>query len=186
VLQGSIPLDLLFDGWLGLLFALCARERVRADGPWSQPAISIVALFISMILAPCAIYFYLAHPAWSWLYVVNPARVPRIAVVTIVAAYGASVIGGYYGGAQLIRTARERIALYALGGGGAFLALLAFLLRHRLLRYASYDDFHANHSRSLGAVKLGYVLIAVVLGVIASTIFVTWELRRDGRRAAAR
>ncbi len=72
---------------------------MRADGAWSQPAISIVALFIGMILAPCGIYFYLAHPAWSWLYLVNPSRVPRIAVITIVAAYAAAVIGAYYGGA---------------------------------------------------------------------------------------
>lgn len=139
-----------------------------------------------MILIPCALYFYLAHPAWSWLYLVNPSRVPRVAVVTIVAAWGAAVIGAYYGGAWLLRNGKERVLLGAIAVGFALIVLLVILLRHRLLHYGSYEDFARGRALALAQVKLGYVLIAVVIGVCAATAFVGWELRRDGRRAAAR
>jgi hypothetical protein len=139
-----------------------------------------------MILAPCALYFYLAHPAWTWLYLVDPARVPRIAVITILAAWSAACIGAYYGGAWLLRNGKERGLAGALAGGAAFVLLLLVLLRGRVFRYGSYGDWHDGRALSLGEVKLGYVLIAVMLGVVSSAVLVCLELRRDGRRVASR
>lgn len=161
---------------------------MRLDGVWAQPSITIVALFVAMILAPCAVYFYVAHPDWSWLYLVDAGQVPRLAIVTIIAAYAGAVLGGYAGGVRILRAGRdkERLLLYALGGGALLLGVLVFLFRARLARYGSYAEFQSGTTLPLGDVKLGYVLVAVIVGVIAAAGIVGWELWRDGRRAAAR
>lgn len=156
------------------------------DGLWAQPSITMIALFAAMILAPTTLYFYLAHPDWSWLYLVDPARIPKLLVVSLVAVKAAALLGGYGAGVKLVRLGRDKVALYAAGGGFGLLTLLAFLLRHRLFRYASYEQFHQGFAISLGEVKLGYVLVAVTIGTWASIAFVGWELVRDGRRAASR
>ena len=70
---------------------------MRVDGPWSQPSIYLVLLFLGMIIAPCALYFYLAHPDWSWLYLVDSTRVPRLAVILVMAAQAGVLVGAYYG-----------------------------------------------------------------------------------------
>jgi hypothetical protein len=172
--------------WLGLLFAWCARERVKLDGVWSQPSVTLVAVFIGMIRLPVALYLHLAHPHWSWLYLVDAGKVPRLTIVPIVAVASGSVIGGWYLGARLVRMVKEKILLSGLAASGALLFLVTFLCRDRLMHYGSYEQFHAGNALPLGDVKLGYVLIAVVVGVIASVGFVSWELKRDGRRAASR
>lgn len=179
----AIPLSLLIDIWLGLLFAYCARARVRTDGVWSQPAISIVSLFVVVILLPTTLYIYLGHPGWTWLYLVNPNRITGVAVVSIAAACVGGAIGGYYGGGRLVRADKEKVLLIASGALALVIVALALLLRTRLLAYGSYEDFHAGRALPLGAVKLGYVLVPVLIGVCAAAIFVALELRRDGRRA---
>ncbi len=142
---------------------------------------------MAIILCPSAAYLYLAYPDWSWLYVVDPGRVPRLAVVPVVAARAGALAGGYYGAARILREARDRRTLPAVLGGVAALAVLTgFLVRGRLLRYGSYGDWHAGRSLPLSEVKLGYVLVAVLVGTAAAAGFVALELWRDARRAAAR
>ena len=112
---------------------------------------------------------------------------PRLAVVPVVAAGIAALAAGYYGAARLVREARDRRILpAALAGIGMVTLLLGFLARGRLLRYGSYLDYHAGRALPLSEVKLGYVLVAVLVGTVAAAAFVAWELWRDARRATAR
>jgi hypothetical protein len=183
----AILIALLLDVWLGGFFAWCARARLASGGPWTQPSSTLVALFVGIILVPITAYLYLAHPDWSWLYLVDPERVPRLFVVPIVAASAAAVAGGYYGAAVVLAKLRDRRVVPGLiAAVGALVLLLAFVARGRLLRYGSYDEFHGGRALPLFAVKLGYVLVAVIVGTAAAATFVAWELWRDARRAAAR
>jgi hypothetical protein len=172
--------------WLGLFFGWCARERVRADGPWAQPAISLVLVFVGIVLAPCGLYFYLVHPAWAWLYLVDASKVPRFVAITVVVAQAGALILGYYGAAKLVRSGRELILRFALPGAASVWLLLAILLRGRIGIYGSYAAFKEGYARPLMDVKLGYVLIAVVVGAGAAAAVVAYELSRDSKRAAAR
>ncbi len=159
---------------------------MRVDGPWSQPSISLVLLFGAMILAPCAIYFYLAHSDWSWLYLIDSAKVPRLALITVLAAQAGALVGGYYGAARLVRSGKEPILRVALPAVAALLLLLLLVLRRRITHYGTYEQFQSGHALPILDVKLGYVLIAVLIGVGAAAAVVAYELYRDGRRAAAR
>jgi hypothetical protein len=170
---------------LGVFFAWCASARIRADGPWSQPSLSIVGSYVAIILIPCTAYLYLAHPDWCWMYLFDASRVPRLFVVPIVAATAAATVGGYNGTARMLRIDRLRPLVPGLTvASGVFVLLILFLARGRLSLYGSYGDYPMR-ALHLSEVKLGYVLIAMVIGVLAASAFVGWELWRDGRRAAA-
>ena len=38
----------------------------------------------AVVLAPITLYLYLAHPGWSWMYLVDPATIPGMAIVPLV------------------------------------------------------------------------------------------------------
>jgi len=171
---------------LGLALALLARDRIRADGPFNGPAFLLVLLHAAGVVAPVALYFYSVHPAWSWHYLVDPAKVPGLALFPLVIAHGALVIGGWYGGATLLRNDRGRIGLYILGGLGAVLLVLLLVLSRRLGTSATYADFKAGHGAGLLDVELGYALIVSLMATFGSAGYVAAEIVRDGRRVRAR
>jgi hypothetical protein len=185
----TILIALVLDLWLGGFFAWCARSRIRhpQGGSWAQPSLALVGSFVAIVLAPAGAYLYLSHPAWSWLYLLDPDRVPRLVVVPIVAAVAACVGLGYWGGSRVLCVVADRRALpAALGLVAVLVALFAFIARNRLLTDGSYADFHAGRALPLFEVKLGYVLVAVIVGLAAAAAFVAWELVRDGRKAQTR
>ena len=159
---------------------------MRADGPFAAPAFMLVLSFIGIVLMPAGLYLYLAHPAWTWMYLVDPDEVPSLAVLPVLVAHGGAVVAGYYGGARLLRADRQRALLYGLGGGVAVLGLLMALLRNRLFSYGSYADWLGERTLDLMDVKLGYVLAALLPGTLAAAGFVALELFRDSRRVRAR
>ena len=156
--------------------------RIRSDGIWAQPVVSIVGVFVGVALVHATLYLYSAHPAWAWLYLLDPARTTGLAAVSVLAACLGAVGAGFYGAGKLVRREKDRVVLAVLAGIVAVLLLLAFLLRERLFSYGSYADFHRGRALPLGAVKLGYVLIALFIGLFAAASFVVWEIFRDSRR----
>lgn len=182
----AIPIDFLLNACLGLAFAMCARDRVKADGPFAAPAFPLVGIFIGVVLMPIALYLYLAHPAWSWMYLVDPKGVPGLAIVPLLAAHAGAVVAGWYLGARLIRTGRDRVALYAIAGGAVVLLVASAIGWARIGAYGSYREFHGGQALDLWDVKLGYVLIGLVLGIGAAAGYVGLELVRDSRRVRTR
>ena len=159
---------------------------MRADGAFAAPAFPLVAIFAAVVVAPITLYLLLAHQAWSWLYLVDPDEVPGLAIVPILVAHTGMVVVGWTVGAHLLRTGRDRQALYTLAGGALLAALATLVAWGRLGAYGSYDQFHDGLARDLWDVKLGYVLIGVVLGTGAAAGYVALELSRDSRRVRTR
>lgn len=159
---------------------------MRVDGVWAQPAILFVAVFVALIRAPMALYLHVAHPDWSWLYLLDSRKVPGLLVVSVVAACAGATLGGYYGGVRLVRLGKERILLGVVAGLGLAVFLTILLLGGRLARYGSYAQFHAHRTLPLFDVKLGWVLLLLLIGLAVGTVLTSLELLRDGRRAAAR
>ena len=181
-----MPIDLLFNGCLGFAFALCARDRVKADGQFAAPAFPLVAIFIAVVLTPIALYLYLAHPAWSWMYLVDPADVPGLAIVPLLVLHGGFVVGGWYLAGRLIRTGREKQARYGLLGAGVVVVLVTAIGWGRIGHYGSYRDFHGGRALDIFDVKLGYVLVGLFIGIGAAAGYVALELARDSRRVRTR
>lgn len=173
---------------MGLAFAWIARDRIRADGPFAAPAFMYVALHAGLSVAPIALYMYLVHPEWAWMYLVNPAKLSGLAVLPIVVGHAAMIGLGWYVAALLIRADRRRIVLYALGGTALVTLLFLALGWARLTHAATYEGWKLGGAGRVGLfdVELGFAVTVALLAMAGSAIYVTLALVRDRRRVRAR
>jgi hypothetical protein len=170
----------------GIGFALIARDRIRADGPFSAPAFHLVLLHAAVIVAPVALYFYSVHPAWSWMYWLNPENLSGIFVIPLMVGHAALVIGGWYVASLLIRRGYQGALLY--GAGAIALTLLVLVVGgiNRLDTASDYVGWQTHKGISLFKVQLGWAFVVSLLALFGSAIYIAIELGRDGRRVRAR
>lgn len=139
-------------------------------------------MYIGALEVPLVIYMYTAHPAWSWLYLVDPASIPGVTIVALLVLHAGAIFGAWYLSAWLIQTRRSAAVMYgALASGVAALGL-AIVCAGRLTAYGSYQAYAAGTTTPLMETKLGYVLIAVIAGMATAYGLVAFELLRDSRR----
>jgi hypothetical protein len=177
-------LNLLF----GIGFALVARERIRADGPFATPAFPLVALHAAAVVAPVALYFYVVHPAWCWMYAVDISKLGGAAVLPLMVGHAALVIAAWYLGAVLLR---RRLQNGVLGVGGATVLILLVLIilgRERIATASTFIGYWQNRAEAdlIFKVKLGWAFAVSLLALSGSAIYVAIELARDGRRVRSR
>lgn len=170
----------------GFGFALVARDRIRADGPFAAPAFPLVAMHAGAVVAPIALYFYAAHPAWSWMYWINPNKLAGVAVLPLMVGHAALVIGGWYMAAVLIRKGFQNAALYS--GGAIALTLLLVVVGgiRRLSVAADYLGWQTQKGTPMFSVQLGWAFVVSLLALFGSGVYVAIELGRDSRRVQSR
>jgi len=170
----------------GIGFALIARDRIRADGPFSAPAFHLILLHAAAVVAPVALYFYAVHPAWAWMYWVNPEKLSGVAVLPLMVGHAALVIGGWYGASLLLRRGYLGALLY--GAGAVALALLVLVVAgmNRLGTASDYVGWQIQKGTSLFKVQLGWAFMVSLLALFGSAIYIAIELGRDGRRVRSR
>lgn len=182
----TIPVVALVNLLFGIGFALVARERIRADGPFAAPAFHLVALHAAAVVAPIALYFYAVHPAWSGMYWVDPDQLAGMAVLPLMVGHAALVIGAWYVSAMLLRRGFQTAVLYS----GAVIALTLLVLVvagfRRLSTAADYLGWQAQRGTSLFNVQLGWAFVVSLLAMFGSAIYIAIELGRDGRRVRSR
>jgi hypothetical protein len=173
---------------VGMVFAWISRDRIRADGPFAPPAFMFVVLHAGMIVAPIALYFYLVHPEWAWMYLVDPAKLSGLAVLPLVVGHAALVGVGWYTGAFLIRTDRKRPFLYGIAGTAVVSLVFLALGWSRLSHAATYAGWKLGGAARVGLfdVELGYAVIVAMLALVGSAAYVALALHRDRRRVRAR
>lgn len=170
----------------GIGFALVARDRVRADGPFAAPAFPLVALHAATVVAPIALYFYAVHPAWSWMYWVDPAKISALAFLPLLVGHAGLVLGGWYLAAVLLRRGFQSAVFYT--GGAVVLALLVLVVSsiRRISTAANYLAWGAGQGISVFSVQLGWAFLVSLLALFGSAVYIAIELRRDGRRVRSR
>ena len=181
-----MPLALLFHLALGLAFALVARDRLRVDGTYATPAFSVALAHVGLVVVPLGLYFYLVQPDWTWLYWIDPAGIPKLAAVPLVAAHAGLVIGGWHLGAKLVRRDRTRLAVWLAVGLTVALVVGAALALPRLASAATYAGYHHGDRRGLMSVELGWAVLVSVLATAITAGYTAFELSRDSRRARSR
>lgn len=171
----------------GIGFALVARDRIRADGPFAAPAFHLVLLHAGAVVAPVALYFYAIHPAWAWMYTVNPERLAAIFSLPLMVGHAALVVGGWYIASLLLRRGYQGALMY---GTGALALMLLIVIIAGFARLSTATDYFGWQSGADGvplfAVKLGWAFLVSLLALFGSAIYVAIELGRDGRRVRAR
>ena len=179
----TVPFDLILSVSIGLVFAACARVQFGSGGsPWGRELAAVLS-FEAIIFWPVALYFIMVHPAWAWMYLVDPARLPFGVSLLVLIADVAALLGGYLLGWALLRARRERLLYALLGLVG--LALLIFLIscRGRLMHSGSFDEYHAGHAMTVGEGKIGWALAATSMGVCGAVVLVGFTLWEQGKRS---
>ena len=184
--EAAIPVVALVNLLFGIGFALIARDRIRADGPFTAPAFQLVSLHAAAVVAPVALYFYAVHPAWSWMYWVNPRKLAGVAVLPLMVGHAALVIGGWYGAGMLLRRGHQGALFYVTGAIALVLLVLVAAGMPRLSTATDYLGWEDGQGTSLFAVQLGWAFMVALLALFGSAIYVAIELGRDGRRVRSR
>ena len=179
----TVPFDLILSVSIGLVFAVCARVQFSSgESPWGRELAAVLS-FEAIIFWPVALYFIMVHPAWAWMYLVDPSRLPFGVSVLVLVADVAALLGGYLLGWLLLRQHRERLlyALLCLVG----LALIIFLIacRGRLMHSGTFSDYHAGHAGTVGETKIGWALAATSTGVAGAIVLVGFTLWEQGKRS---
>ena len=182
----SLPVVALVNVLFGIAFALVARDRLRVDGPFASPAFPLVALHAAAVVLPIALYFYAVHPAWAWMYWLDPAQLGGVAVLPLMVGHAALVIGAFYLSAVALRRGLQ-VALFYVGGVIA-LTLLVLVVGGipRLSTAADYRGWVAHRGVPLFDVQLGWAFVVSLLALFGSAIYIAIELGRDGRRVRSR
>jgi hypothetical protein len=138
------------------------------------------------VVAPIALYFYAVHPAWSWMYWVDPAKISALAILPLLVGHAGLVLGGWYLAAILLRRGFQSAVFYT--GGAVVLALLVLVVSsiRRISTAADYLGWGANKGISVFSVQLGWAFLVSLLALLGSAVYIAIELRRDGRRVRSR
>lgn len=170
----------------GIGFALIARDRLKADGPFVSPAFPLVALHAAAVVAPIALYFYAVHPAWAWMYVVNPNKLAAVFVLPLMVGHAGLVVGGWYGSSVMVRHGLQGALVYVAGALALALVVLVAAGFSRLSIAADFVGFAQHTGTSLFNVQLGWAFVVSLLALFGSAVYVAIELARDSRRVQAR
>jgi hypothetical protein len=138
------------------------------------------------VVAPVALYFYAVHPAWSWMYWVNPDKLAGVFVLPLMVGHAGMVLAGWYGAGLLLRRGYQGALLYVVGAIALFALILVVSCIHRLSTDAEYQAFQEGQGKALFADRIGWAFIVSLLALFGSAIYVAIELGRDGRRVRAR
>lgn len=99
----TIPLNLIVCLGFGLVLAASARTQLLSGAsPWRRE-FSLVLSFASLTVAPAAAALYLSFRDWSWMYLVDPARLPAGLGLAAVLLQTLLVPAGYLLGWLLLR-----------------------------------------------------------------------------------
>ncbi len=142
-----------------------------------------VLSFEAIIVWPVALYYYVVHPAWSWMYFVDPRRLPWGISMLVLLAYVATLLGGYLGGWALLRARKDRLVYGILALLGVFLIGFAIACRGRLGHDGSFADYHAGHAISVGEGKIGWAMAATSTGVAIAIVLVGFTVWEQGHRS---
>jgi hypothetical protein len=181
-----VPIVALVNLLFGIGFALIARDRLKADGPFATPAFPLVMLHAGAIVAPIALYFYAAHPAWAWLYWIDPDKLTSLALVPLMVGHAALVFGGWYLGAVLIRHGAQGALFYVAGAVVLVIVIMLVACSGRLSTATDYLGYVKGVGLGLFEVKLGWAFLVSLGALFGSGIYVAIELGRDARRVRAR
>lgn len=141
-----------FATGLGCAFAARFELRSGTSNVWASRVCHAYGAYLVLVLVPSMAYFYIFFGDWFLTYGLASDAVPSAVALVGFMAQVVSGLGGFWLGAQFVRT--ERLSWAKGSIAGACVAVLAGLWwsRDRWCWVGSYEQFH----RNFGLVRLGH------------------------------
>ncbi|MGB0679896.1 MAG: hypothetical protein ACPGUV_09570 [Polyangiales bacterium] len=152
----------------GIAAALAGRGEIRSSPrpAWLTYSFGAYLLFLTFLLIPVSLYFYLFHGDWFLLYLIDVGRIPSALALLGFAAQAGLGSLGFVIGATTVRMQRESV--------GAVVALiclvlavaLVLLLRQRLAVVGTYSQYQTGlglEAYGSGALWQGTIAMSVLL-----------------------
>jgi hypothetical protein len=169
----------------GVASAIAGRSELRVS---PRPALltrsfGAYAIFLSVLLVPISVYFYVFHGDWYLLYLVDVRRVPSALALLSFMGHVALGAAGFLLGAGMVRSQRDVLAGLSAGAVTALGVGVFGLARARLSVVGTYAQYH----RGFGLAPItesglldGGVLMSVllVIGLAALLFRVHWGTRK--------
>jgi hypothetical protein len=175
-----IPLHLL----VGLLFAAAAGDSFReGHSPFGRQLLAVLS-FQLIVGWPLAAYFAVVHADWSWMYLADPATLPRFALPLALGFDLLALLSGWFGGWLLLRAGKTRaLALTTLTIAlGILVADVA--LRGRVFRDATLEGFERGESLPMYRTRLLWVVLVACTGFALAAASAAKTIASEGRAHA--
>ena len=167
---------------IGLVLALAAFSQFENGRSPFGRTVWVPLLYQILVVTPALLYFGFVHPDWTWLYLVDPRRLPAGITILFVLATAAALLGGYLGGWVLLRARHRQALMGIIAVGGAALLSALFVFRDRLRHAGSYLEFTTGNAPLLAERKLGWSLGLVAGGLIIALLLSVRFLVAQGQR----
>lgn len=133
-------------------------------------------------MTPSIAYLGAVHPGWSWLYLVEPSRLPFGTLALAIVGAAAATAGGYLSGWALLKGRRVREVLIVMGVLFVGLVVTAIVVRARLAQAGTFAEWAAREPAPLADRKLGFAIVIVDLGLVTGLGLAIAYLVDEGRR----
>jgi hypothetical protein len=175
----------LFGFAVGIASALLAATELRLSPRHTLMTASFraYALFVSLVLLPVSVYFYVFHGDWFLLYAVDVRRIPSAIALLAFMGQGALGVLGFSLGAALARGQRNGFG-YGIASTALVIGLGALaLFRERLLVVGTFAQYRGNfglHSYGGALMEAG---LALGLLLLYGAAYLLVRIRVAGRRS---
>ena len=177
-----VPLQVIVSLLVGLGLALAASVQFEQGRSPFGREVWVPILYQVLIVSPVVVYLGVVHPDWSWLYFVDPARLPVGTVALVVLSTAAAELAGYLGGWALLRAGHRRELALAVAAIALLSIVFAIAVRHRLSSAGSFAEFAVGASVPIGTRKLGWSVAIAGLGAVVALFLSVRFLVEQGRR----
>jgi hypothetical protein len=180
-----LPTQLLLTFASGVLAALAARADLRGSPKpaFVSRAFFAYLLYVSLVMVPVSVYFYVFHGDWFLLYLADTARVPS--ALAMVGAFVEAGLGaaGFLMGASLVRTQRDQWAGAAIGAALSLALGILPMVRSRLSVVGTYRQFHGDFGLGSYGGALFQGTLAMSAWMLLGLGFLVYRLGPGARRS---
>jgi hypothetical protein len=177
-----VPLQLIASLLVGLALALAAFSQFEHGRPAFGRDVWVPVLYQGLVTTPAILYVAIVHPDWSWLYWVDPARLPFGTTTLVVIGAAAAELGGYLAGWAMLRARRRRELAICVAAVALVLVVLVILLHDRLVRAGTFSEFSLGTAARTSERKLGWSLGIVDIGLLVGLALSVRFLLVQGER----
>ncbi|MBN1654075.1 MAG: hypothetical protein JXA30_09885 [Deltaproteobacteria bacterium] len=136
----------------------------------------VFVIFISFVLVPASVYFYLFHGDWFLLYSINVQRIPSAVALLLFVLEAAIGFFGFLIGAILARGQQLSYGYFLIGTSVLASLSVLFVCPERLAVIGSYAQYHGDfglqsYGSSVvmkGTLAVGTILIIGIVFLITS------------------